>query len=398
MALTAPAGAAERSGVVSGAEREGLAAAIVRDFGVSERQALANVDVQARAGNVVEALQKALGDGYAGVWFDNDGGEFVVNAAAATDRDAVKATLARLGVATDARIATMDATWKELQQQAARWTERASDALPADQLMVGINAVTGTVNVTASERVGEAAVAGLREQARAVAPAVRVSTAPARVFEQRELTACSHPYCDAPLGGGVQINGSGGCTAGFLAFSNSDLAPYILTAGHCITAPANWWTYYANQVGWAYIGPNWNNAYDGRGDTGIVRITNAPWVSGGGMSAKLAAWTTGNGNYLIYGAGWSYFGQSLCHYGATNPRVCGTNDTAGWVNITAFGLGAQTYNSACSSHGDSGGPWAAANVGYGVQSSAYLCPSAGSWFTEAVAAAANMGVHVASAG
>jgi hypothetical protein len=204
-------------------DRGASAAALVRGFGISEAQALHNVDVQAQARDIVSRLENALGVGYAGLWFDNIAGKFRVGAAPSTDQQAARTLISRLGVARDAEVVPVSSTW------------------------------------------------------------------------------------------------------------------------------------------------------------------------------KIAAWTI-NTNYLIYGSAWSYYGESLCRQGATTARECGTDHYASLINVTLNGVGHQTYNAACASHGDSGGPFAASNMGYGITISAYLCPNAGSYYTEANAAASAMGVTVASAG
>ncbi|MGH7484770.1 MAG: hypothetical protein ACREMY_04070, partial [bacterium] len=48
------------------------------DFGVSAQTAERNLLTQQDAIGVVEGLEHALGESYAGVWFDNESGEFVV--------------------------------------------------------------------------------------------------------------------------------------------------------------------------------------------------------------------------------------------------------------------------------------------------------------------------------
>lgn len=80
--------AAQAAGTASPDDQAALAAALVRDFGISEKQALTNVELQARAGDIVGALEKSLGDGYAGVWFDDASGQFRIGVAPSTDEQA----------------------------------------------------------------------------------------------------------------------------------------------------------------------------------------------------------------------------------------------------------------------------------------------------------------------
>jgi streptogrisin C len=161
------------------------------------------------------------------------------------------------------------------------------------------------------------------------------------------------------------------------------------------------WLYQApNFVGPQRIGPLWSYHDDAvNGDVGIIRITDSYW-SLGGTASKIAAWTTGNGNYQVYGGAYSYYGLSLCRYGATTARKCGTDNDPSQINATIDGDAHETYNTACSNAGDSGGTFVAANQGYGLVSFGVAgnCPASGTWYTEVVPAANTVNVHVAYGG
>lgn len=390
--LITPASAVSSGGSVDG-ERAVLAEVLVRDFDIGKDRALRNVDLQTRARGIVDKLQDALGPGFAGVWFDNPSSTFRVGVADEAFRERAQQTLIQLGVDGDSELVPVRSTWAELEAEAAEITQSTKGLKAA----VGINAVENSVDVTVAASTATKAAEVVAEVEARSAVDVNVVHVQDFVFDGVQPDACAHPYCDRPLGGAIRINGPASCTAGFLAFSNVNLVPYILTAGHCFGGGGNWWTYHSNHSSWSWIGPSHNWTYGAAGDAGIVRITDPFWNVAGGKSAKIAAWTTGNGNYLIFGGAWSYFGLALCKYGATRPRECGSVNNASLINGNWWGIGHLTYMTACGQGGDSGGPHVAGNVGFGVHHGSYGCPTAGAFFTEAVAAGNAMNVYVASA-
>lgn len=308
LAVVSEAQAAPGTSAASPDDRAALAGVLVRDFGISEQQALANVDTQTRAGDIVSALEKSLGDGYAGVWFDNTSGQFRVGVAPSTDKQAAEQTLAGRGIEADSELVPVKSTWDELQAAAEAWTQRATALGIEKRAIVGVNAVTNSVAVTLSSEVSASDVASLDDAAASAPVNVNVVKGKDSLFEAQDM-ACHWPaYCDRPLGGAIGMGSpSASCTAGFLAFSNSGLNPYILTAGHCIHGPETWWTYEYSTGIQRNIGPAVNNTDGPAGDVGIIGVTDPFWNVAGGMSAKIAAWGTGNGNYLIYGGAWSYY-------------------------------------------------------------------------------------------
>src|SRR6185503_12542615 len=83
------------------------------DFGVSQGQAEAKLDVQEQGteAGVVEDLEQRLDGRYAGVWFDNHAGEFVVPLLAATNRAAVAAEFTSAGLGDDFRTTPAQSSW-----------------------------------------------------------------------------------------------------------------------------------------------------------------------------------------------------------------------------------------------------------------------------------------------
>lgn len=381
----------------SAGDRDALAAALTRDLGISEAQALHNVDVQARARGIVRTLQTTLGDGFAGVWFDNASGRFRVGVAASTDQQAVTTALVKMGVAADAQLVPVRSTWKNLEAVEATRVQSLQPEIANRQAIVGIDAPDNAVTVTLAPDVSATRRHQLEAESQAASVTVNVRTGPAGLFD-RAPKSCRWPYCDRPLGGGTYIeNGLGRCTGGFGGFGQRNL--YLITAGHCLKDGGGSWDTYQPNGTFRSIGSPVQWMFDSRGDQATILINGPYFNVAGGVSAKIAAWTQ-NANYLIYGGGYSYYGQSLCRYGATTQRSCGVDSDPNTINVTVGGIGHQTYNTACSNGGDSGGPFVAGNVGYGLLSTGVIqdCPALGTWYTEALYAASALGVQVSSAG
>lgn len=134
-----------------------------------------------------------------------------------------------------------------------------------------------------------------------------------------------------------------------------------------------------------------NAVRDSSGDVGIINITDTYWSPL--PSPTIAAWT-GNELHPVTGAGYSYYGQFTCRFGSTTQVRCGWNgtvngsvsinycaDTGGYCPVVVNHM---TASSNCASRGDSGGSVIAYNTAYGITAASIGCPTAGSWYMEAI--------------
>src|SRR6188472_2752985 len=89
----------------------------VRDFAASADEAEERLEAQSAGteADIVGQLEGRLGSNYAGVWFDNRTGEFVVPILDNRDRDAVADAFASAGLRDKYRVSQADASWKDLQ-------------------------------------------------------------------------------------------------------------------------------------------------------------------------------------------------------------------------------------------------------------------------------------------
>jgi len=163
------------------------------------------------------------------------------------------------------------------------------------------------------------------------------------------IEAATRPYGVRPrrIGGVLGVRLSGGdpvvgggayrCTAG--ANVTGGGVYYLVTAGHCASAAATWYT-----GAGALIGPTAGASFPGD-DYAIVRYTGTVTHEG----------TVGAQD--ITSAGNAYVGERVCMRGGTTGVHCGTvlalNATVNYAGGTVHGL---IKTSVCSEAGDSGAP------------------------------------------
>ncbi len=159
------------------------------------------------------------------------------------------------------------------------------------------------------------------------------------------------------------------CSAGFIARSLSDGKPYVLTAGHCDDGAGYWQTRFANGETHA-IGPFHNSRNNLVTDAGIIRVNNP------------SGWNFGSPFVTVDPTGGEPAHETYVINDVLNPglndRVCATlGNTArtdcGEVtdNNVSDGTtdGLFEVNGLCTDGGDSGSPYFASHVAYGVHSS-----------------------------
>jgi hypothetical protein len=185
-----------------------------------------------------------------------------------------------------------------------------------------------------------------------------------------QTTACSFPWCDAPLRGGVGmiISGALECTAGFNT-RGPDGVSFVLTAGHCLAQNPLNTSWYTKMSGGSIHALGVTHNYTAlKSDAGIIRLANpagwspAPRVvvfPGNGLSA--------NDNYGIAGAALSSVGNVVCRTGAKTGSSCGEITEVGYTSSSGTEKLAVVRGGVCSVKGDSGGPWFASERALGLQ-------------------------------
>jgi len=309
--------------------------AVERDLGLTREQAEQHGTQQERAIQLDARLQRALGDAYAGAWYDITTGLLVVNV---TDDKALEQAAA---AGADARLVAHSlGELNEIKAKldaaagAPREGSRQEAGKPAD---IGLSAwtvdpVTNSVLVTATAEQMESA----KQLQAELGDAVQVQEAPAAP----ETTA---DFMD----GGDAINGAS-CSAGFNVRNPSTGARFLLTAGHCVSAGST----LVGQGGVAFgsVLEIWFATFD----DAIIRNDNSaywiqgPWVDTNPSNGGIVT-TSGSTDALV--------GTVVCKSGITTRWTCGQitakNETVTYTGgQTVFGL---TRHNACVEPGDSGG-------------------------------------------
>jgi trypsin/repeat uncharacterized protein DUF346 len=379
-------------------------AAYQKEFGVSAPVAKERLEIQHRGAGVVPTLEGAEEGAYAGVWFDNARGEFVVPMSDPADRGRVGEALASIGLEGSYRTAPATYSWDELE---ATQHEVNAEVRPlAKQLLVqtSIDPRTNAVVLTeaqATTGTQEEQLEDLEED-----DAVEVRDAGLSRFESEVPAACNEPVraCGKPLRGGVQIvpTGGGYCSAGFKAVGKTSGARYLLTAGHCaaLLSTGDWYARNGNVEKWERIGSVENYAYPGH-DWAKINANGSFWDTNPWPS-QVAIWGGELERPINYEAS-SYVGEAICHVGAHVGFSCGTVTA---IDQTVTYVGGATIEhmtraegpNLCTLGGDSGGPVIAGNTALGLLSGGPVsetCPNGSALYQEITEATDWLGAYVA---
>jgi len=380
---------------------------LAKDYGLTNAKAAQEIATQDRGVTIVSDLQAALGDDFAGVWFDEPSGHFKVGAIDAAAGAKAAAVAKRLGV--DADLVPVKSTWEDLLDAEKSASERLGAALKPEQWTITLAPAQNAIEVDLASSVSASNRAATSASVREVADVDTciVEKSQDSLAVPANEGACYWSACDPPLRGGQNIYGpmvpgwTSSCTAGFIAHGNGAGNPYVLTAGHCPWGdPYNsTWYAFSATYGAEAIGPDANYRLDANADSGIIQITSSYW---GSWIASEAAVFGMNDTYPVYGTTTTYIGLYECHVGAASDIQCGTdNAIEGVVAVTysapigmVVTLNHLTGNTACSTPGDSGGPWLDNYYASGIDVAGYGCPTGQSWYMPAQREADAMNVHI----
>jgi streptogrisin C len=345
-----------------------IVAAMERDLGLTRDQAEQQGMLQEQATELDARLQRALGDAYAGGWYDLKSGRLVVNVSdeaalemakeAGADARLVKHSLQELSAIKQRLDEAAEAPTAGTDKREDGAATDAADRREADALRdIGVSAwsidpVSNSVLVTVTADQARSATELLAEFGDAVT-----------IEETLSAPETTANFMD----GGDAING-GSCSAGFNLRNPYTGARYLLTAGHCVSGGSTLTG--QGGVNFGTVNESWFPTYD----DAIVRNQNTPfWIQGPWVDI-----TPSNGGIInTSGSTDALVGTIVCKSGITTKWTCGQitakNETVTYTGgKTVFGL---TRHSACAEPGDSGG----ANVSL-----------IGSWRAEGVSSGASL--------
>ncbi len=379
-----------------------------RDYKVSKAEAEQSLRIQMRGAALPDQLRKALGEEYAGVWFDNEAGEFVVPILGEAPRRSVDTVLARDGLADDLRTAPARASLGDLENAQEQLDDSLASLIDENLVQTSIDPAGNVVVVYESAAAEPADKAQVGRLTSIAAQRLDLGTGLIRRVRegadrfQVEPAACNDPVrvCDAPLRGGVKIEPAPGgyCTAAFKAIGNSAGNRFMLTAGHCTNLMSPWKSRTSATTPQT-IGSAEGSVFPGH-DYGKIKANGSYWDKPSWPS-QVAVWGGNQGSEISW-EGPSYVGQYVCHSGAHSGSNCGTvtllGKTVNYPEGTVNNLTVVQGPSLCVLPGDSGGPVFAANVALGIFSgrsggTEVECGTYG-YYNEVTEASAALGVTV----
>jgi Repeat of unknown function (DUF346) len=383
------------------------------DFEVSKQTAEESLQAQEDGAGIVEQLEDTQGKNYAGVWFDNESGEFVVPVLAGVDSTSVTNLLEGDGLESDFRIRHVQSSWGELEAAHERLDKALLPLIEESLVQTSIDPRVNAVVISEAE--GTSAAERAQIQARAAAESVDVevrqgggetfdvSTAACRTVTPRS--------CGRPLRGGVAITPTctncsyayGECTAGFKGIGDITGDRYILTAGHCAAKFSQWGSADASSIESMHpIGSVQQYSFPG-GDWAKIKATGSSYWDWNPWPSEVAHYWEDQ-ERPITNEGSSYLGEYVCHSGNKTGTSCG-NVSALDYTVTVDSTGAVIYHETrfgdvCSIGGDSGGPVFTGTIALGLYSASSGESSNGacdatSYYVEITQATDAMGVHVA---
>ncbi len=380
---------------------------IQQEFGVSREAAERNLVVQERGAGIVEELQATEGAGYAGVWFDGDAGEFVIPVVRSSARNAVTDLLGGTSLRDDYRTRLVSSSWRDLEVSQERLDKALSGFFEERLVQTSLDPRTNSVVIYGAAGANKIQQARIESLAAAESVNVEVRPQDAEHFEAQTL-ACdiTEAVCDKPLRGGVFIEPSGPsteptCTTGFKAIGNVVGNRFMLTAGHCFTASADWNTW----------DTNFNDRYVGHIEAGVypvhdyaaIRVNGYGnwWEEGGAPWPSEVVYWGGSQHIPITSESWSYLGQSVCHSGWATKSSCGTVSaiaktvTYGGAHPgTVYNLTEVSGPEFVAGPGDSGGPFWTANTALGLLSGGSIENPHLAYYNEITEATTALGVTV----
>lgn len=322
-------------------------AALERDLGLSEAEALARFAIEDRAAEVEKKVRKQLGNDFAGAWVRPDSDKLIV---AVTGTEEARKVRAAGGKAT-----IVEHSKDDLAAQVAEFDAHKSTA---PDTVTGWYPDMTTNTVVVNTKPGTTAAAEQFVAASGADPgAVRV----------RETEEAPRPLYDLRGGDAYYIGSSTRCSIGFSVDGG------FVTAGHCGNAGNS--TSGANRVA---QGTFRGSSFPGNDYAWVA--TNSNWTPRGLVN------NYAGGTVAVAGSQDAPVGSTVCRSGSTTGWHCGTiqarNASVTYPQGTITGL---IRTNVCAEPGDSGGSLLSGNQAQGVTSGGSgNCSSGGTTYFQPV--------------
>lgn len=310
---------------------QAMSEAMQRDLHLTPEQVSTRLIQEEKARAAEETTRVALGDTYAGSWFDPASGTLV-----AQTTDSARAAYVGRGVTV--RVVTHSRS--ELDSIKAGIDRFAGKAAPSAINGWTVDDQTNSVVVAVNKNKVDASATAFLDSVKAMHKAVRV-------VEENDS-----PQTTADVVGGwpYWINYAGRCSVGFAVYGG------FVSAGHCGTPGSG-----ASDSAGTAIGYFAGSYFPGN-DYSFIRTY---------AGVNLWGYVEGYNGYWYYVRGSAQVpaGSGICRSGSTTGMWCGTLLSRGWtVNYPQGTVYNLTRTNVCAEPGDSGGSWLSANQAQGVTS------------------------------
>jgi hypothetical protein len=375
-----------------------------QDFGVSQDIAEKNLETQERGAGIVGELKAALGKRYAGVWFDNKTGEFIIPTLPNANRAAISSQVADDGLIDNYHTVPAVSSWEELEAAQTRINQFLQNQIKARLVLTSLDPHANAVVIRKTNAMSKAEEVQLQLLATSEHAVVQVrpQTEPLS-FELRACKTTSPRACGRPLRGGVSLTpepkaglaDTGECSAAFKAIGNTYGNRYMLTAGHCAAKFPERWASEDASGNPRTIGPVEEYRFPG-GDWAKIKANGSAYWDVSPWPSEVAHYWEDQERPINFEA-WSYVGEYVCISGTRSGTSCGSVFS---LDVTGESGQGNVYHQTefgpvCIKNGDSGGSVFAGNTALGIFSGSDVtgCTAIGV-YSEIVEATSAMGVSV----
>lgn len=291
--------------------------------------------------HVVTAIEGALGDEFAGTWFEPGGNRLRVGVTSAEGREAVTAIAAEAGLRETVVGTVVRTGWAELEAAQGRWNRRLADLLERGDLTTGLLPGRNAVLLEVSSSVSAARREKLERAAAAEKIAVLVQRSGRPHLVARPHGRCAKfakavAQCDLPIASGMAIESEPPekekCTAGPAVIlqdrKQESTKTYVLTAGHCLVGSGTTW-YAFNKAGEKKeLGNGVEWKWEEAGDIGLIEVADISYWRAAGLvpvPAGYVEWSTKaeTDPVPVTGEAKPAENEKVCKSGRSTGTLCG---------------------------------------------------------------------------